>query len=469
MKITLVIALLLTNLKEYESFKHYKFKNLKNCPFNTNNKKECKTGLNKKNNYYNKKNIVITYPSFKSDVNDYKPRSVDWESVISGCQAACNFDKRLCNFYIRASAHDSLSISEGFGGTDGSMLITEDELKRPENNYDNFGYILSKNALFLAKKFDASVADIISVCGAYSVKHLGGIDIISSSTNEDPFLVGRLDSTIPNPANQLVPENADTEMFNSFAIKYNFTLEEFSALLGSHAIIDEKECLNNDNSYCDPLSSDCSNIAMFTWVNSYYNDICTQNISMSFNSIPIEFIKSKKSTIKNELCKFTSNYFRDKSKIELEEELNVNVNEILKEDVAAEANNMLVEEDTQITRPINVVTYDKETAKKWRYTTNDAWLGLACQDKLNMDKNTISGKINTQIKNSMIKFKNSNIVWETMYMNAYKKMINNNVRWFKSKSNGFKINGSECNSGYKWLDGVRYCKTAFLPNDKFYN
>lgn len=51
--------------------------------------------------------------------------------------------------------------------------------------------------------------------------------------------------------------------------------------------------------------------------------------------------------------------------------------------------------------------------------------------------------------------------------NAYKKMINNNVRWFKS--NGFKINGSECNSGYKWLDGVRYCKTAFLPNDKFYN
>jgi hypothetical protein len=70
---------------------------------------------------------------------------------------------------------------------------------------------------------------------------------------------------------------------------------------------------------------------------------------------------------------------------------------------------------------------------------------------------------------SMIKFKNSNIAWETMYMNAYKKMINNNVRWFKLKSNGFKINGRECNSGYRWVKGVRYCKSAFLPNDKFYN
>ena len=173
--------------------------------------------------------------------------------------------------------------------------------------------------------------------------------------------------------------------------------------------------------------------------------------------------------IKNELCTFTSNYIRDKTKIELQEELNINVNEILNEDLTTEANDMLVEEDTQFIRPINVVSYDNTTPKKWPYTTNDAWLGLACQEKLNMNQNTISGNINTQIKNSMIKFKNSNIAWEYIYMMAYKKMINNNVRWFKLKSNGFKINGRECNSGYKWVNGTRYCKTSFLPNDKFYN
>jgi len=36
----------------------------------------------------------------------------------------------LCNFYVRAAAHDSLSISEGYGGADGSLLLTEDEIRR---------------------------------------------------------------------------------------------------------------------------------------------------------------------------------------------------------------------------------------------------------------------------------------------------------------------------------------------------
>lgn len=413
-------------------------------------------------NKHQKRNVLITYPAWKPKEKSYNPRKVDWSSVISGCHAACNYDKRLCNFYIRASAHDSLSISEGYGGTDGSMLITEDELNRPENKYDNFGYILSKNALALAKRFDTSVADIISVCGAYAVKYLGGIDIIKSSTQNDPFLVGRLDSTTPNPAHQLVPENADTNQFNYFANKYKFTLEEFSALLGSHALLDEKECLNNDNTYCDPINQSCDKLSMFTWVNSYYNDICTKNISMSFNVKPFEFIKTKK-FIQNELCKYTSKEFQDNAKKEITTDLELNVENILLQSNEIATNDLLIETDTQFVVPINIISYENGIPKKWMYTINDAWLGLACQNKLE------SNIINNQINISMNKFKNSNNDWNNLYAIAYKKMINNNIRWFRLKSNGYIINGDECNSGYTYVNKIKICKTAFLPSDKFYN
>lgn len=444
------------------SFSHYKYNNLKSitsCPYSKQQK--CKTNINTKNKM-NKKNVLITYPSNYNDNTKYNPRTVDWSSVISGCHAACNFDKRLCNFYIRASAHDSLSISEGYGGTDGSMLITEDELNRPENNYDNFGHILSKNALALAKKFNASVADIISVCGAYSVKYLGGFDIIKTSTINDPFLVGRLDSNTPNPANQLVPDNADTDMFNMFAIKYGFSLEEFTALLGSHALLDEKECLNKDGSSCNPLIEECNNLSMFTWDNSYYYDLCNSNITMQINVQSVETGQTKKQMIKNELCKFTGTYFQQKTKEDLQMELNLDINNIINENNLEEENNLISEIEPGFIKPIDIRVYENNIIKKWNFTINDAWLGLACQNKLE------NNNINNNIKNSMISFKNIDY-WNTIYGKAYKKMINNNVRWFKLRSNGFRISGRECKSGYKTINNTHVCKTAFLSNEKFYH
>ena len=125
------------------------------------------------------KTLRLTLPKHKTLVKGYHPHFVDWASVISGCKATCRYDKRLCNFYVRAAAHDSLSISEGYGGADGSLLLTEDEIRRSENNYDNFAFLLSKNALSLAKKFNSSVADIISVCGAVATEFLGGPTIIT--------------------------------------------------------------------------------------------------------------------------------------------------------------------------------------------------------------------------------------------------------------------------------------------------
>ena len=470
-KIIIILNLLQSNIDSVLSFRHYRYydlKSIKNCPYQNkfinnikNNNKLNIQEMHQKILETNK-NVLIRYPVRKPQEKYYNPKNVDWSSVISGCHAACNFDKRLCNFYIRASAHDSLSISEGYGGSDGSVVITEDELNRPENNYDNFAYKLSKNALALAKRFDTSVADIIAVCGAYAVKYLGGIDIIKFSTKTDPFLVGRKDSTIPNPAHQLVPENANTSLFNTFSNKYGFTLEEFSALLGSHVLLDEKECLNKDNTYCDPTINSCKDISMYKWDNSYFHDICSKNISITFNTLPITFLKSKKQLIKNELCKYTSDYFKREVKVDIFNELGLDIDTIMMQDELTEKTDLIIEQDLQLIKPINVNYYVNNEPKHWLYTINDAWLGLACQKKLD------NSSYNIQISESMNKFKNSERYWNLIYMKAYKKMINNNVRWFNLRQMGFRISGNECNSGYKIYNNITLCKTAFSPDDLFY-
>jgi hypothetical protein len=143
--------LILVNLFNFiNGFKHYEYYNQKNCNKNI-NKKLCPFMNNNKN--YKEKNVRIIYPKRKTSSNKYNYFRVDWESVISGCHASFNFEKRLANFYIRAAAPDSLSISEGYGGPDGSLVITDDELRRPENKYDSFAFTVSKNALALAGNF----------------------------------------------------------------------------------------------------------------------------------------------------------------------------------------------------------------------------------------------------------------------------------------------------------------------------
>jgi hypothetical protein len=49
-----------------------------------------------------------------------------------------------------------------------------------------------------------------------------------SSNKLNTILVGRLDSDIPNPANQLVPENANTIQFNEFSIIFIVTFKTYS-------------------------------------------------------------------------------------------------------------------------------------------------------------------------------------------------------------------------------------------------
>lgn len=418
----------------------------------------------------NKKVKELKIPKWKTTKQKYDPWRVDWKAVISGCRAACKFDKRLCNFYIRTAAHDSLSVNKRRGGADGSMLLTEDELSRPENKYDAFGEIVSKNALVLAKRFDASVADIIAVCGAVSSEYLGGPKIIEYD-REDPFMVGRYDDKIPNPAGTLPAHNINVTQFTEFTRSRGFTIEEMTALMGSHVLLDNKGCLkDNDRDICDPLKEKCHNLSMFKWKNTYYTDLCKSKIK--FTTEKVLLTKSQK--IRMNMCTFTSKEFRTESMKDLARELKISPVESMFDRKIVDKLTEPVEMDVE--GDVNVMKQEGDKWKQWVYTIHDANMGLECQ------RNQKS-----KIKTAMKKFSDKN-EWDKVYKRAYKKMVRLGARW--AIGNGYPITGHECriyrsitgnicnkcNLNYFQFQYQKYicpsdcrCMTAFGDNERFYN
>ena len=429
------------------------------------------------------KTIIVKVPKWKPKTEEYNPKNVDWNSVISGCRATCRFDRRLCNFYIRAAAHDSLSISEGYGGADGSLILTQDELSRPENNYDSFAFLLSKNVLALAQKYDSSVADILAVCGAVAAEFSGGPTIIkrTDADNDDiPFLVGRLDNIIPNPGKALAAANLNTKGFSDFATRHNLTHEEMTSLMGSHSLLDTTGCLKNDGKMCDPNKEKCTDLTMYTWSNKYYKDVCTPTIRINIprikSTLPPQTVEY---TRLQEICKFTSKKLRDRAAAIFDAEI-LPVTGVI-DPMALITDLGLATED--------ITWFDKNMiSKQWNYTINDAYLGLACQGKL--EKTDYNNKIGA----SMNLFKNDINKWNVVYTRAYKKMINMGVNW--AIKGGFSITGAECKSGYVLetdppymfhnrhcdlcselaLKSNRYncpqnckCRTAFNKDSQFYD
>lgn len=376
--------------------------------------------------------VQVKLPPWKPKTEKYDPTIVDWSSVIAGCRASCRYERRLCNFYIRAAAHDSLTISEGYGGADGSLLLTQDEIFRAENRYDDFTFILSKNALALAKRYNSSVADVIAVCGAVATEFLGGPKIVSHDPDQ-PFLVGRFDKTIPNPANQLAPANMNTLQFSNFAQKYNLTINEMTALMGSHSLIDNRGCERTNGSQCDPNIEPCLDLRMFRWSNKYYRDTCSPNVRI--NTPPIRAttpLKPFQEIRNDEICKFTSPEFRKKATDEIAEEIVTLTN------AAPQPDDLVIDVENEIEE----VTWSGFSigVKTWIYTLHDAWMGNACSNKLP------SNTYNDAIKNAMNTYKDNVNAWDQTYTRAYKKMVNLGTSF--ATNNGFPITGDECRSGY---------------------
>lgn len=418
--------------------------------------------------------MQVKLPSWKPKTDFYDPTIVDWRSVIAGCKATCRYDRRLCNFYVRAAAHDSFSISEGFGGTDGSLFLTADEISRPENNYDSFSYLLSKNVLALAKRYNSSVADVVAVCGAVATEYQGGPTIIQNNPSE-PFLVGRFDKITPNPAHALAPSNMNTAGFGSFAEKRNLTIEEMTALMGAHSLIDHTGCTRTNGTQCDPRTESCTDLRMFKWSNVFYRDTCSPNIRINNppvrSTLPLNTLNQLRI---NNMCKFTSPELRQRQIDIFETEIRMVMG-------VPNPEALVIDLDTET----EYVSWFSKALdfRRWLYTINDAWLGLACQRKLQINT------VNTQIGDAMNVFKSNNIEWNNIYIRAYKKMVNTGVSW--SVAGGLAITGDECFSGYvsaikllmldcslcdekARMDGTYNCnvnckcKTAFSNSVKFY-
>ena len=339
----------------------------------------------------------------KTVVESYNPKTVDWNSVISGCRATCRFDRRLCNFYVRAAAHDSLTLSEGFGGADGSVLLTLDEISRPENNYDSWAFLLSQNALALAKRYNTSVADIIAVCGAVATEFSGGPKIVAHH-NSAPFVVGRHDTTEPNPKRRLPGSNIDLNAFSEFATSKNLTNREMTALMGAHSLIDNRGCELTNGSICDPTVDSCTGLRMFRWSNVYYRNICSPNIKI--NDPPIRSTQPLMTLSKlraHNLCKFTSPQLRSRA-IDI---FNAETTTLLG---PQDENALVIDVETEME---HVSWFSKNlTFRQWMYTVHDAWMGLACQNKVPQNAN------NNAIRDAMNEFRNSVPAWDIEYTSA---------------------------------------------------
>lgn len=376
--------------------------------------------------------MQVKLPPWKPKTEIYDPTIVDWRSVIAGCRATCRYDRRLCNFYIRAAAHDSLSISEGFGGADGSIFLTADEIRRPENRYDSFAFLLSQNVLALAKRYHSSVADVVAVCGAVATEYQGGPTIISHDPTSEPFLVGRFDKIIPNPAKALAPANLDTVGFGNFAKNRNLTVQEMTALMGSHSLIDHTGCTRTNGSQCDPYTEPCTDLRMFRWSNVYYRDSCSPNIRINNppvrSTLPLETLQKQRTV---NMCKFTSPELRKRQTDLFETEITTVVG-------VQNPDALVIDLETETE---HVSWFSKALYfRRWLYTVNDAWLGLACQRRLPQTP------VNIEIGDTMNVFRNNVPEWNRVYTRAYKKMVNVGASW--AVGNGYPITGDECNSGY---------------------
>lgn len=359
----------------------------------------------------------------------YDPKIVDWRSVISGCRATCRYDRRLCNFYVRAAAHDSFTISEGFGGADGSIFLTQDEIRRTENAYDSWAFLLSQNALSLAKRYNTSVADIIAVCGAVATEYQGGPTIVSQDSVH-PFFVGRYDNIEPNPANQLPASNINLNKFASFSRDKNLTLEEMTALMGSHSLIDNRGCERLNGTQCDPTREACVDLRMFRWSNKYYRDVCSPNIRINVppvrSSEPLHTLEYLR---KQSMCRFTSPELRKR-------EMDIFDTEIKTLMGVQNEGALVIDLDMEME---HVSWFSQDlTSRRWFYTVHDAHMGRACQRRV---EQTID---NIQIGNSMYKYQTNTTDWDITYIRAYKKMVNTGVNWAIQ----YAITGDECPSGY---------------------
>eukprot|EP00198_Chlamydomonas_reinhardtii_P001096 XP_001690431.1 predicted protein [Chlamydomonas reinhardtii] len=394
----------------------------------------------------------------------YDPRGKDWVShrVVAMCRELFKYEKRLASFFMRAAFHDSLAVDvsqcpgPNCGGADASLVLSLEEMARPENAEDNFAELAGRAAKKIASFYDVSVADTLAVCAAVAPEVLskGRIKILTGS-GKGVLRVGRLDSVVPAPPGNLPAANTTLEQFAAFWAARGISATEATALMGSHALIDDQACFQGKgmSDYCNPATADCSNVRMFRWENHYYKDICSPTLTVRTEKpgeldpveTPIVGMTDPEidAEARRETCKFTSKEGRTMAMNRLalmrcglmpepvEPEDGVTVTWTYKNcrDGAAYG--------------INVAEQCPH-AHLWFYTPNDAYLGLACQG-------VGTSAAAAEVRSATRAFIKSQDEWDKAFSSAYIKMVTAFALWpdadGSDRKAAYLINGGECATG----------------------
>lgn len=97
----------------------------------------------------------------------------------------------------------------------------------------------AQTARWQAKRFNASAADTLAVCGMALTAAVGAPNMLDLTI----LRVGRRDRAVANPENMLLPGEADLAALDAFWRARQMTLDEGIALQGIHALMENKGCM----------------------------------------------------------------------------------------------------------------------------------------------------------------------------------------------------------------------------------
>ncbi|KFK29840.1 hypothetical protein AALP_AA7G185600 [Arabis alpina] len=129
---------------------------------------------------------------------------------------------------LRLVFHDAgtFELDDNTGGINGSIAY---ELERPENaGLKRSLKVLAKAKVNIDAIQPVSWADMIAVAGSEAVSICGGPTI--------PVVLGRLDSTEPDPEDKLPPETLSASGLKECFKRKGFSTQELVALSGAHTI-----------------------------------------------------------------------------------------------------------------------------------------------------------------------------------------------------------------------------------------
>ncbi|KAG2435978.1 hypothetical protein HYH02_011691 [Chlamydomonas schloesseri] len=342
------------------------------------------------------------------------------------------------------------------GGADSSLLLSPEELARPESSNDDFAALTARAAKKIASFFDISVADTLAVCAAVAPEVLSNGRIKILNGNGRGLRVGRLDcSTMPAPPNQLPSAAADLDTFIKFWADRGINETEAVALMGSHSLVDSQGCFagGKPNNYCDPATQNCTDVRMFRWENHYYRDICSPTIKVTAvdpvrdppepADTPVLAMSEPEldAEARLETCKFTSKEGRVMALNRLKQWQTgaAREPEAVREPLAVSWSKKFCRAGEQW----GVTPSNCPHSNDWWYTPNDALIGQACQDESPIGI-TGANAGHSKIRDAARLFLTQSN-WDAMYRVAYIKMVEAFANW--SLKAPFFVNGGECASG----------------------